>query len=270
MKEGIHWLPRIVVGLVGSIIIVIIGMSSSIAEAYNSSFTEVFRTYIVPTGYDKPNISEHVNSDMVVRGETSTFSRPSPPTTTIPPVPYLIDQMYGFHERGDHIVALQEFLGMEQVDGIYGKNTRSKHMLWFGTIEDALKHFNGRNQWYLESIEENPADEYLGQYWVERPTLEQLVNQWFLPNDRALALRIAFCESSALPHHTHNDAVSSALAVGAFQHLSRYWKDRSAAAGFKGWDIYDLKAQVGVAAHLFYSSGVHHWNPSKKCWKDTL
>jgi|GEM_PF-2430019 len=183
-----------------------------------------------------------------------------------PEIPYLIDQMYRYYERGSHIVELQKMLGVSQVDGIYGPNTRKAHMLWFGSTTEALEHFNGRADWYLEANEEEPADEYLGNYWEDRPTLQELVDQYFLPNDRALALRIAFCESSALPHHTHNEAVSSALAVGAFQHLARYWKVRSAAADFEGWDIYDLKAQVGVASHLFYNSGRHHWNPSKACW----
>lgn len=183
-----------------------------------------------------------------------------------PDIPYLIDQLYRYYERGSHVVELQKMLGMEQIDGIYGPKTRKAHMLWFGSTTEALEHFNGRADWYLETNEEEPADEYLGNYWEDRPTLQELVNQYFLPNDRELALRIAFCESSILPHHTDNDAVSSALAVGAFQHLARYWKLRSAAAGFEGWDIYDLKAQVGVASHLFYNSGRHHWNPSKACW----
>ena len=29
---------------------------------------------------------------------------------------------------------------------------------------------------------------------------------------------------------------------------------------------YDLENNIRVAAHLFYTSGKHHWNPSKKCW----
>ena len=181
-------------------------------------------------------------------------------------VPYLIDQLYGYYEKGNHIRALQELLGMDQVDVVYGRNTRKAHMAWFGSNMEALHHFNDRNQWYIESIDPEPADEYLGEYWLDRPTLDELVDEHFKPEHRSLFLKIAFCESSALPHHTHNDAVSPALAVGAFQHMARYWRTRSEDASMKGWDIFDMKAQVKVASHLFYTSGIHHWNPSRKCW----
>jgi hypothetical protein len=181
-------------------------------------------------------------------------------------VPYLIDQLYGYYEKGNHIKALQELLGMEQVDGVYGRNTRKTHMAWFGSNTEALHHFNDRNQWYIEAIDPEPADEYLGQYWLDRPTLGELVDEHFKPEHRSLFLKIAFCESSAQPEDTFNDAVSPALAVGAFQHMARYWRTRSEDASMKGWDIFDMKAQVKVASHLFYTSGIHHWNPSRKCW----
>ena len=45
------------------------------------------------------------------------------------------------------------------------------------------------------------------------------------------ALRVAFCESSAQPSDVSSVEVSSALALGWFQHLAKFWTDRSAAAG---------------------------------------
>ncbi len=217
------------------------------------------RTLAAP-GFDSPHLHPVDGGGVVVPPTTTTTS---PPPTTLP---YLVDQQYGFWEKGRHITALQELLGMHSIDGVYGPNTRATHMKWFGSNYAALQHFNGRASWYIEAIDPEPASEYEGHYWLDRPTLQELVDKYFLPEDRALAFRIAFCESSAQPEDTHNGEVSNALAVGSFQHLAKYWRERSEAAGFKGYDIFDLKAQVGVAAHLFYSSGVHHWNPSKACW----
>ena len=100
----------------------------------------------------------------------------------------------------------------------------------------------------------------------EPEKLESLVREYFEPEDRDWAMRVAFCESSAQPWHDRNLAVSPALAVGAFQMLARYWPARSSAAGFAGFSAYDMRANVATAAHLFYSSGPHHWNPSRSCW----
>jgi hypothetical protein len=70
-----------------------------------------------------------------------------------------------------------------------------------------------------------------------------------------------------MPDDTHNDAVSDALAVGAFQILAKYWSDRSERAGMAGFSPFDLEANVATAAKLFYDGGgSKHWSPSKKCW----
>lgn len=96
--------------------------------------------------------------------------------------------------------------------------------------------------------------------------VQSLVNEYFEPGDRAWAMRVAFCESSTQPQDDRNFAVSPALAVGAFQHLAKYWPERSQAAGFAGYSAYDMRANVATAAHLFYTSGLHHWNASRSCW----
>ena len=190
-------------------------------------------------------------------------------------IPFLIDNMYGFWEKGSHIIDLQRMLGMEFVDGIYGPSTRRAHMEWFGSFEAAQRYFFDRETWYLETVRESPDDEagwiHNWAEWETPPTLEQLVDMYFEPIDKAWALRVAFCESSALPSDTYSNAVSSALAVGWFQHLSKYWLQRSQISGWQGYDIFDTEPNVAVAAWLFYETGgaERHWNPSRSCWKDT-
>jgi len=105
------------------------------------------------------------------------------------------------------------------------------------------------------------------------PTLTELVERYFPSEHQALAYRIAFCESSAKPHYnlTHPTilAISKSGAVGWFQHLPKYWEDRSRLAGFDGYDIYDPVANVGVAAWLLTHTpqGTDHWWPSRHCWQ---
>ncbi len=100
-------------------------------------------------------------------------------------------------------------------------------------------------------------------------TLEMLVDYFFDEADREWALRVAFCESSAQP----DDLVSTAVhhrsgAAGWFQHLPKFWEERTEAAGVPGADIMDPISQVRVAAYLLYDTpqGTGHWYPSKSCW----
>ena len=101
-------------------------------------------------------------------------------------------------------------------------------------------------------------------------TLEMLVDYFFDEADREWALRVAFCESSAQP----DDLVSTAVhhrsgAAGWFQHLPKFWEERTEAVGISGADIMDPIAQVQVAAWLLYetSQGKGHWYPSESCWR---
>ena len=104
---------------------------------------------------------------------------------------------------------------------------------------------------------------------VPQFTLGQLVGYFFAEPDRAWALKVALCESSGLPDHVSSDAVHpSSRASGWFQHLPKFWQERSEAAGFAGVDILDPVANVGVAAWLLYDGGgKSHWYPSERCWK---
>jgi hypothetical protein len=167
-------------------------------------------------------------------------------------VPSTLDREYGYYERGPQIVKLQLEVGVELVDGVYGPDTRSAHIKRVGGAYGALR------RWYPVGQRSAPA------------TLGDLVDEYFQPEDQAWALRVAECESSTLPHHYGNAAVSPALAAGAFQNLAKYWAGRSEAAGFGGYDILDMRANVATAARLFYDSGPHHWNPSRSCWGTPL
>jgi hypothetical protein len=99
-------------------------------------------------------------------------------------------------------------------------------------------------------------------------TLGQLVDYFFDPHDRDWALLVAFCESSGQPDHIISDAVHhSSRASGWFQHLPKFWDERSEAAGFTDEPILDPIVNVAVASWLFYEGGgKRHWNESKACW----
>jgi|TARA_B110000263_G_scaffold249873_1_gene269009 hypothetical protein len=161
------------------------------------------------------------------------------------------------------VVALQEELGVQSIDGIYGPKTRKAHIESLGGPHALLyRNYPEFGQVLTPCSHEcEPGD---GHY--ELPTLGELINEYFLPEDRELAHMIAFCESSGQTHHIGSDVVSSALAVGWFQHLARYWGERSEKAGWGDYHPFHGRANVAVASWLFYSSGVHHWNPSKACW----
>lgn len=90
-----------------------------------------------------------------------------------------------------------------------------------------------------------------------------LVETYFAQADVARALWVIHCESSGRADAVH---VSSG-ASGLFQHLPKFWQDRSSNAGRAGASIMDPDANVAVAAWLVYSGGGwRHWSPSAGCW----
>lgn len=85
-----------------------------------------------------------------------------------------------------------------------------------------------------------------------------LVAAHFPANQVDYALAVIWCESKGVP--TAKNPSSSAS--GLFQHLARYWPERSAAAGIPGADIFDPTASTIVAAWLVLDApggGWHHW-----------
>lgn len=90
-----------------------------------------------------------------------------------------------------------------------------------------------------------------------------LVTAYFGPGEVERALRVLYCESSGDP----NAKNPTSSASGLFQHLGRFWAERSVDAGWAGADIFDPEANVAVAAWLVYEAGGwSHWNPSRHCW----
>jgi soluble lytic murein transglycosylase-like protein len=80
-----------------------------------------------------------------------------------------------------------------------------------------------------------------------------LVATYFPAEQVDRALRIMSCESAGDPN-----AYNRSGASGLFQHMARYWAERSAAAGWAGADIFDPTANVAVAAWL--SKGGSDWS----------
>ena len=104
---------------------------------------------------------------------------------------------------------------------------------------------------------------------VSAPTLAELIGQNFKMEDWSWALKVAFCESSAQPEDTNSKALHRRSgASGWFQHLPKFWEERTEAAGIPGADIMDPETNVVIAAYLLYETpqGTGHWYPSEACW----
>ena len=101
------------------------------------------------------------------------------------------------------------------------------------------------------------------------PTLRNLIRTYLEPEDHDWAEKVAFCESSAQPDDVFSFAVNkSSRAAGWFQHLPKFWEERTGAAGIPGASIADPVAQLKVAAYLLYETpqGRGHWMQSQACW----
>lgn len=85
-----------------------------------------------------------------------------------------------------------------------------------------------------------------------------LVTTYFRPEDVERAIQVAYCESNF-----NASAVNPRTgASGLFQHMPRYWNERSTLAGWAGASLFDPQASTAVAAWLLYdpSGGWHHWD----------
>jgi len=118
----------------------------------------------------------------------------------------------------------------------------------------------------LVSVEECPLDgsscEFDEDVWLSHlPTLGELINEYFEPDDRKFFTWLAYCESSADPGDIYSYAMHPlSKATGWFQHLPKFWIERSVRSGFAGFSIDHPVANVGVAAWLFYEDGgAKHW-----------
>jgi hypothetical protein len=83
-----------------------------------------------------------------------------------------------------------------------------------------------------------------------------IIALYFKPEDVEQALTIAKCESTLIPDNINKRSGAS----GLFQHLPKYWAERSTAAGYGNADILDPYANTAVAAWLVYhDGGWSHW-----------
>ncbi len=91
-------------------------------------------------------------------------------------------------------------------------------------------------------------------------TVEQwrpLVEKYFPADQVDTAMRVMNCETGATGDP--NSYNSGSHASGLFQHLPKYWEERSTAAGWGGSDIMDPETNVAVAAWLQQWGGWSHW-----------
>lgn len=84
-----------------------------------------------------------------------------------------------------------------------------------------------------------------------------LVATYFPADAVEEALSVMECESEGNPAATN----PTSRAAGLFQHLPKFWDDRSRKAGVPGASIYDPTANVRVAAWLYRQSRTwSHWS----------
>jgi len=84
-----------------------------------------------------------------------------------------------------------------------------------------------------------------------------LVTTYFAPQDVETALCLISYESGGNPDAKNPRSSAS----GLFQHLGKYWSERSVSAGWAGASIFDPEANVAVAAWLKGWGGWQHWTP---------
>lgn len=68
------------------------------------------------------------------------------------------------------------------------------------------------------------------------------------------SLRVADCESDFDP------SLYYAGNAGVYQHRVKYWSERAAAYGFKGWSVYNGRANVFVTVRMVKAGGWHPWS----------
>jgi hypothetical protein len=91
---------------------------------------------------------------------------------------------------------------------------------------------------------------------LSKDEARSIFSLFFKPEDVDTALAIAKCESTLIPDNVNERSG----AAGLFQHLPKYWAERSAAAGWANADILDPYANTAVAAWLRYEGGGwSHW-----------
>jgi hypothetical protein len=87
--------------------------------------------------------------------------------------------------------------------------------------------------------------------WLSEVEVRALVSLYFEPEDVNKAVRVAWCESRFDP----NSVDLRTGGVGLFQHLPKYWDERAANAGFKGFVPTNAAASTAAASWAVYNGG---------------
>ena len=176
-------------------------------------------------------------------------------------------------------IGVTHALSVESEVGLIPQTTIAATTTIVSVPEFAL---NGLDRWDLEqkrkagvpALEECPMDgrscHFNEEIWLSHlPTLGELIDVYFEPEDREFFTWLAYCESSGEPQDIYSDAIQpQSKATGWFQHLPKFWIERSFKAGFIGFSIDHPEANVGVAAWLYYEDGgAKHW---KACTRKYL
>jgi len=90
------------------------------------------------------------------------------------------------------------------------------------------------------------------------PAVRRLIRcaeeRWSVPGGAAKAVQVATCESGLEP-----DAYASGNA-GVYQHATRYWPGRAQTWGFRGWSVYNGRANVIVTLRMVHRVGWDAWS----------
>lgn len=125
--------------------------------------------------------------------------------------------------------------------------------------------FESRHPWRYQShkdrsdrleLRSQPSSSGTASTALEVEAWRPLVERYFTPADTETALCLIWHESRGDPGAVN----PSSGASGLFQHLPRFWDERSQAAGWSGASIFDPEANVAVAAWL-RADGWQHWSP---------
>jgi len=181
-------------------------------------------------------------------GSLPEYAEPNESPTTI--ICSSADKFIGLGEQIEQLFACQ-FLYLNNL-------SEANRQLFLSELEqiEAPAEFAA-----LAELEVKPKPPEAKRQYVVPASVEHwsgLVSQYFDPADVAHALSVIDCESIGGDPNAVNPSSS---ASGLFQHLPKFWAERSAQAGWSGADIFDPEANVAVAAWLAYNTkqGWGHW-----------
>jgi len=89
--------------------------------------------------------------------------------------------------------------------------------------------------------------------WQVKELITCAAEHWTVPGGPAMALAIADRESHYQPR-----AYNPSGCAGIYQHMLRYWPQRAAEFGFRGWSAFNARANIIVTMRMVHVSG---WGP---------